>query len=106
MSGSHNKNMPFLHPIPMKHPFQIIGVDAMDLSKPIKGIKHVIVFQDLFTKWPLIFSVPDQKIERIVRLLCEEMVPMFGAPEALISDRGTNHLSHLMLDVCKSLGVM
>lgn len=29
---------------------------------------------------------------------------MFGVPEALLSDRGTNLLSHLMLDVCKLLG--
>ena len=32
-------------------------------------------------------------------------VPVFGVPEALLSDRGTNLLSHLMTDVCKLLGV-
>ncbi|MBA4719385.1 MAG: transposase family protein, partial [Nitrosopumilus sp.] len=66
--------------------------------------KHVVVFQDLFTKWPMVFPVPDQKSERIARLLCEEIVPLFGVPEALLSDRGTNLLSHLMLDVCALLG--
>ena len=30
---------------------------------------------------------------------------MFGVPEALLSDRGTNLLSHLMEDVCKLLGI-
>lgn len=30
---------------------------------------------------------------------------MFGVPEALLSDRGTNLLSHLMLDVCRLLGI-
>ena len=30
---------------------------------------------------------------------------MFGVPEALLSDRGTNLLSHLMKDVCKLLGI-
>ena len=43
--------------------------------------------------------------ERLTRLLCEEIVPMFGVPEALLSDRRTNLLSHLMLDVCKLLGI-
>ena len=27
--------------------------------------------------------------------------PMFGVPEALLSDRGSNLLSHLMLDICR-----
>ena len=34
-----------------------------------------------------------------------KIVPMFGVPEALLSDRGANLLSHLMLDVCRLLGI-
>ncbi len=29
-----------------------------------------------------------------VKLLAEEVVPLFGVPEALLTDRGTNLLSH------------
>ena len=32
-------------------------------------------------------------------------MPMFGVPEALLSDRGTNLLSHLMQEVCQLLGI-
>ena len=35
-------------------------------------------------------DVPDQKSQRLVKLLVEEIVPLFGVPEALLSDRGTN----------------
>ena len=76
----------------------------MDLPKTEAGNKHVVVFQDFLSKWPLVFPVPDQKAERIARLLVEEVVPFFGVPEALLSDRGTNLLSHLMQDVCQLLG--
>ena len=67
--------------------------------------KHVIVFQDFLTKWPLVFPMPDQKTQRIAKLLVEEIIPLFGVPEALLSDRGTNLLSHLMKDVCGLLGI-
>ena len=77
----------------------------MDLPCTESGNKHVVVFQVMFTKWPMVYAVPDQKIERITKLLCEEIVPFFGVPEALLSDRGTNLLSHLMLGICKSLGI-
>lgn len=35
----------------------------------------------------------------------DEIIPFCGVPEALLSDRGTNLLSHLMCDVCELLGV-
>ena len=38
-------------------------------------------------------------------LLVEEVVPLFRVPEALLSDRGANMLSHLMKEVCHLLGV-
>ena len=47
----------------------------------------------------MVYAVPDQKTERITKLLFEEIVPFFGIPEALLSDRGTNLLSHLMLGI-------
>ena len=104
VSNPRHSKHPFLHPIPVGRPFQIVGVDIMDLPKTKRGNQHVVVFQDFLTKWPLVFPVPDQKSLRIVKLLVEELVPLFGVPEALLSDRGTNLLSHLMMDVCQMLG--
>ena len=105
VTGAGRQRRPPLRPIPVTRPFQKIGVDIMDLPCTERGNKHVVVFQDMLTKWPMVFPVPDQKTEHIVRLLCEEIVPMFGVPEALLSDRGANLLSHLMLDVCNLLGI-
>ena len=105
VNGTGRVNRPPLHPIPVQRPFQIIGVDIMDLPMTTSGNRHVVVFQDFLTKWPLAFPVPDQKAIRLVKLLTEEVIPLFGVPEALLSDRGTNLLSHLMLDICKKLGV-
>ena len=105
VNSSGRVNVPPLHPIPVQRVFQIVGVDVMDLPKTEAGNKHVVVFQDFLSKYPLVFPVPDQKSLRIARLLVEEVVPFFGVPEALLSDRGTNLLSHLMQDVCEMLGI-
>ena len=103
--GTGRKTKPPLQPIPVARPFQILGIDVMDLPMTERGNKHVVVIQDLFTKWPFVFAVPDQKTTRIARLLAEEVIPWFGVPESLLSDRGTNLLSNLMVDLCKMLGV-
>ena len=105
VNSSGRINKPPLHPIPVQRVFQIVGVDIMDLPKTTAGNKHVVVFQDFLSKWPFVFAVPNQKSDRIARLLAEEVVPVFGVPEALLSDRGTNLLSHLMRDLCQMLGI-
>ena len=105
VSGFGRNHKPPLHPIPVSRPFEIFGVDIMELPKTASGSMHVVVFQDLFTKWLFVFPVPDQQSIRLVRLLTKHIVPFCGVPEALLSDCGANLLSHLMLDVCKSLEI-
>ena len=105
VEGTGRRQKPLLQPIVTERPFQIVGVDIMELPITARGNRYVIVFQDLFTKWPLVFLTPDQKAERIARLLVEEIVPTFGVPEAILSDRGTNLLSFVMKDICKLLGI-
>ena len=53
-------------------------------------------------KFPLAFAVSDQISIRLTNLLAEEVIPLFGVSEALLSDRGTNLLSHVMLDLYKT----
>lgn len=104
--GGGRIHKPLLQPITgVQRPFQIIGVDVMELPRTTKGNKYVLVFQDFLTKWPMVFPISRQRSIRLVHLLVDEVIPMFGVPEALLSDRGTNLLSHLMLDVCKYLGI-
>ena len=49
----------------------------MNLAITTAGNKHVIVFQDYFTKWPIVCPLPDQKAHRIARVLVDEVIPLF-----------------------------
>ena len=79
--------------------------DIMELPVTKCGNRYVIVFRVFLTKWPFMFPAPDLKVIRIARLLADEIVPMFGVPESLLSDHGTNLLAHVMLDTCRLLGI-
>ena len=85
--------------------FQIVGLDIMELPKTSRGNSYVVVFQDFLSKFPVVFPVPDQKTDRLVRLLIDHVIPLFGVPEGLLSDPGANLLSRLMRDVCHLLGI-
>lgn len=74
----------------------------MELPLTHERKQYAIVFQDLFTKCPMVYTAPDQKVTRIAKLLAEETMVMFGLPEALLSDHITNALSCLTQDVCRN----
>ena len=59
----------------------------MDLPLTKRGNRHVLVFQNHFSEWPMVYAIPDQKAQRIAQMLREEIIPVFGVPEALLSDR-------------------
>ena len=105
VTGAGRRQSPQMKSIPVDHPFQIVGVDIMELPVTTRRNKYAIVIQDLFTKWLMVYAAPDQKTVRLAKLLAEEIVPMFGVSEALLSDRSTNLLSYLMQDICQLLGV-
>jgi len=48
----------------------------------------------------VVFAVPDQKADRLARLFVDELLPLFGVPEA---DCGANLLAHVMQDMCCAL---
>ena len=101
-TGAGREKRPPLHPIPVKRPFQIWDIDIMELPKTPKGNKYVIVMQDFL---PIVVLAPDQKANQIARLLVDELLPMFGVPDALLSDWGTNLLANVVQDVCQLLGI-
>jgi len=47
-----------------------------------REINTLSFFQDYFTKWPMVFAVPD----RIVELLTKEVILFCGVPEAVLTD--------------------
>ena len=77
----------------------------MELPQTKKGNRFVVVLQGYLTKWTLVYPTSNQKTQALAQILAEDVIPFFGVPEALLSDRGTNLLSHLMTDLCALLGI-
>ena len=96
---------PPLQSIPIQKPFHRVAVDVLQLPLTTRGNKYVVVFMDYFTKWVEAYAVPDQQAQTIARLLVENIVCRHGVPQELLSDRGSNFLSELMLEMCSILGI-
>lgn len=96
---------PPLQLIPVGSPFHRIGVDILQLPPTYDGNKYVVIFLDYLTKWVKAFAVKDQQAETVARLLVEEVVCRYGAPERLLSDQGSNFRSDLIAHVCHLLKI-
>ena len=89
VKATGRKQKPPLHPIPNS------WCRYNGLPVTTRGNKYVMVFQDLFTKCPMVYPTSDEKAKRIACLLVEGIVPFFGIAEAQLSE-----VSHLTKGVC------
>lgn len=96
---------PPLNPIPVKKPFHRVAVDVLTMPLTSRGNRYIVVFMDYFTKWAKAFAVPDQQASTIARLLVDNIVCRHGVPEELLSNRGSNFLSDLIMEMCRVLGI-
>ena len=70
-----------------------------------RGNQYLLVIQDYFSKWPFAILLPDQKAERIVRALKDQVFTLVGPPQRLHSDQGRNFESYILSELCKAFGV-
>ena len=103
--GAGHRTRPPLKPLDVGGPFERIGVDILEMPKTERGNSYIVVFMDYLTKWPEAYAIPDQSSETIARLLVENVICRHGIPKELLSDRGPNLLSNLMLDICDIMGM-
>ena len=103
--GTGRSSKPPLQPITVGGPFHRMGVDVLQLPLTESGNQYVVVFMDYLTKWVEAFAVANQSAKTIAELLVEQIFCRHGAPQELLSDRGPNFLSELVLEVCNLLSI-
>ena len=94
-----------LQPVIASRPWELIAVDILKVPMSARGNQYILVAQDYFSKWPFAQAMPDQKAERIVRILKDLVFTVVGPPCKLHSDQGRNFESHLLSNLCKAFKV-
>ena len=94
-----------LQPVIATRPWEMVAVDVPKVPTSAKGNQYLLVVQDYFSKWPFAQPMADQKAERIVQILRDNVFTVTGPPQKLHSDQGRNFESHILSDLCKAFGV-
>ena len=95
-----------LHPIPPgKRPFAVVHVDHLGpFVTSARKNRYILAAICNLTKFVQLYAVRDVKSRSTVAKL-ERMVEMFGAPERLVSDRGTAFTSSTFKQFSDSHGI-
>ncbi|XP_072036114.1 uncharacterized protein [Amphiura filiformis] len=82
--------------------FQRVSVDILGpLPITTSGNRYVLCFTDHCTRWPILVPLKVTNASTIARAFYDNVICVHGCPETLLSDRGTNFLSKIVLEVCR-----
>ena len=90
--------------VTMKVPgaFERVSVDILGpLPITTSGNRYVLCFSDHCTRWPILVPLKVTDASTIARAFFDYVICEHGCPQTLLSDRGQNFLSKIVLEVCR-----
>ncbi|KAA8491006.1 Transposon Ty3-I Gag-Pol polyprotein [Porphyridium purpureum] len=86
--------------------FEIVGMDILTISPETRtGNIKVLVMMDAWTRWAVAVALPDEKAETVARSFLQTWLTVFGPPESILSDRGSNFVGEVITSLCARLGI-
>ncbi|XP_069099886.1 protein NYNRIN-like [Pleurodeles waltl] len=105
--AQHTKGLsPATHdhlPVP-QGPFTNVQIDFAYMP-PVNGFKYLLVCVDQFSKWVEAFPTRKNDAATVVRCLMKDIIPRFGVPQGINSDRGGEFVATVVQKMCECLGI-
>ena len=98
------------HTVPPIQDFEVphrrfAHVHADLVSMPISnGCNHLLTLIDRFTRWPMAIPIQDINAETIVDAFSHNWVSLYGVPEVITTDRGSQFTSQIWTQLMKTWG--
>ncbi|KAK1213651.1 POK25 protein, partial [Pygoscelis papua] len=69
------------------------------------GLKYLLVLVDTYTGWPEAFPCRTNKAKDVVKILLKEIIPRFGVPLGMSSDRGPHFIAKVITEISRLLDI-
>lgn len=69
------------------------------------GYHYLLVLTDTFSGWPEAFPTRTAKAREVTKIIVQEIIPRFGVPAVISSDRGPHFISKIVQQVSQYLGI-
>ena len=99
----HVRSPPEKIPIPDAR-FQSVNVDLVGPLPQSQGFTYLLTVVDRFSRWPEAIPLASTDAASVARAFVAQWVSRFGVPGQIISDRGSQFVSQLWMNMARSLG--
>ncbi|XP_064900790.1 protein NYNRIN-like [Columba livia] len=79
-------------------------IDYVELPKT-RGFRYLLVGVCTFSGWPEAFPCRTNQAQETVKWLLKEIIPRFGVPLGISSDRGPHFIAQVVKEVSRCLGI-
>ena len=91
-----------LKPMMATRPFELVGMDIIQALKTTsRGNQHILVLTDYYTKWVEAFPMKNMEANTVARILVREIIARHGAPERIITDRGSQFMAKVFCEIAE-----
>ncbi|EYC04967.1 hypothetical protein Y032_0084g1698 [Ancylostoma ceylanicum] len=106
VSDPKSGNIPPLKPIAASKPFQIVGIDLLEMGPTTRGNRCIVTIIDHFTKYLGAYPISDKKAETVAEALFGLWICDGGRwPDILLSDRGAEFENTIVASLCDLMGI-
>ncbi|XP_027593940.2 uncharacterized protein LOC113996813 [Pipra filicauda] len=85
-------------------PGQHWQIDFSELPRK-GGYRYLLVLTDTFSNWPEAFPTRSNKAREVVKVLLNEIIPRFGVPDIISSDRGPHFVAKIIQRISSILQI-
>lgn len=90
-------------------PTTVFGKCSIDIIGPFSPsrlqYRYILTVQDELSKFLIAVPLEDQTAEQVARAFVDHVVLIYGIPQIILSDCGSQFLSETFKSVCKLLGI-
>ena len=102
--------IPEMEPILCTQPMELVHIDYVGMEVTVAAqeklvVKKVLVIVDHFTRYVQAFITNNHTAHTTARVLYNNFFSVFGFPQKLMSDQGTEFTGDVIAAMCKLLGI-
>ncbi len=92
------------HPLPTG-PFDVVGIDLLQLPRSIQGSTYVLVCVDHLSRFTVLAPVPNKSATTVAHALVSHLICPYTTPRVPLSDNGTEFKYQIVQNICTQFNI-